>query len=289
VAPAPGSNDVYGGPGVDSVYYGYYGSPMWMNENGLDMIISLDDVANDGEALRGATDNVHSDNEMIYTGPGNDTVTGSEADIYIETGLGNDVISGGGGRDNVLAQDGDDTLNGDAADDRLSGGYGDDLVRGAAGDDYLDGSDSLGRDTFSGGPGVDFIALLREDDVSVTLDNVANDGQAGERDNVRSGVEDVTTGQGNDTIVGTAGDNDFSGGAGNDTLLGRGGNDGIDGGLGRDALSGGHGVDSISGGGNVDTILSQDATADYVTCGSSVDSVDRDRKDQVAVDCETLT
>ena len=52
---------------------------------------------------------------------------------------------------------------------------------------------------------------------------------------------------------------------------------------------GGRGTDSIAGGGNADTITSQDSDADFVTCGSSIDSLNHDRHDQVAVDCEKLS
>lgn len=69
-------------------------------------------------------------------------------------GAGSDVLRGGGARDTFVLEPGSDTY---------AGG---------------DGSDSF----FSGLPGAA---------VSVTLDNVANDGAAGESDNVGADIEDV--------------------------------------------------------------------------------------------------
>ena len=101
------------------------------------------------------------------------------------------------------------------------------------------------------GPTTSSAASLRDDanysalaaDIKVSLDDVANDGAAGEGDNVRSTVEIVEyrVGQrhdhrqrdrqrplhwgGNDTIFGGAGDDEIDAGAGADTLLGEAGND----------------------------------------------------------------
>lgn len=282
-----GNDDVRGGTGIDSLSYG----AMWWFGNIGDVTVSLDDVANDSEAGKSGLDNFHSDIEKINTGYGNDTITGSGAANIIFSGSGDDTIDGAGGRDNLDGGYGADILTGGPGNDRLNGQSGDDVVNGGDGDDYFDGGDFQGRDTFSGGPGVDFVAFNRESNVVVTLDDQPNDGDTGEGDNVMADMEDVVTGSGDDVIIGSAASNELSGGAGNDTIRGGGGNDGLDGALGRDYLNGGLGVDSISGGGNVDTIRSQDRdrSADYVTCGSSIDSVNRDLKDQVAVDCETLT
>ena len=71
----------------------------------------------------------------------------------------------------------------------------------------------------------------------MTLDNVANDGESGENDDVRSDVQNVTGGSGSDTLTGSSGNNVLSGGNGGDTL---------DGGTGTDILNGGAGADTVS-------------------------------------------
>ena len=60
-------------------------------------------------------------------------------------------------------------------------------------------------------------------DRNVTLDGAANDGAAGENDNVQT--ENITTALGNDTLTGDAGNNRLSGDQGNDTMNGGAGGD----------------------------------------------------------------
>ncbi len=280
--PGLGNDDVRGGPGNDYANYS--------NRSG-GVTVSLDNLGGDGETLLGESDNVHSDIESVYTGNGNDNVTGSAAANYISTGNGNDTLNGGGDRDTLSAGSGADTLNGGTGNDRLYDDEGADTLKGDAGDDNLYSYDgTVGRDIFSGGTGVDLVGFYGDKNVTVTLNNVANDGRAGDlTDNVKTDVEDVSTGAGDDTVTGSSASNDFTSGEGNDTLRGGAGSDGLDGDRGRDKLFGDNGVDSIYGGAGADTIVSQDTSADYVTCGSSVDSVNRDSKDQVTFDCEKLT
>jgi Ca2+-binding RTX toxin-like protein len=93
--------------------------------------------ANDG--VKGEHDNLGSDDadrcEWLYTGYGNDKLSGNS--VY------ND-IRGGGGKD---------TIKGRAGDDRFRGGTGNDTEFGGPGDDKLDGND--GDDTGNGGSGMD--------------------------------------------------------------------------------------------------------------------------------------
>ncbi len=87
--------------------------------------------------------------------------------------------------------------------------------------------------------------------MSVKLDNDANDGAAGEQDDVRT--ENVKGGKASDLLYGDGGPNslqgrfgdDFmNGNAGDDTLDGSGGNDTLVGGAGRDVLIGNTGTDT---------------------------------------------
>jgi Ca2+-binding RTX toxin-like protein len=121
----------------------------------------------------------------------------------------------------------------------MAGFGGDDILTGSEDLDFLYGGDGngndtlnsgLGPDTVDGGNGVDGGA--RTVGVNVSLDGVANDGQAGEGDNVNATVEHVTGGGGPDTLTGSAAANYFYGGDGNDTLTGGDGNDNLQGGHG---------------------------------------------------------
>jgi Ca2+-binding RTX toxin-like protein len=129
-----------------------------------------------------------------------------------------------------------------------------------------------GADTIIGERGVgDLLSYVNRDgDVTYTgQDGLANDGEAGEGDNVSSDVEWVYGGAGNDTLIGTdntnGGFNDLRGMKGKDTIYGLAGNDKLDrhswwgtdhlfGGSGNDFLEGGLGraVDVMDGGDDTD-------------------------------------
>ena len=161
-------------------------------------------------------------------GPGDDTLDG---------GAGKDVLTGGAGNDNIFGNAGDDRLDGGADDDFFNPGLGNDVASGGDGDDQFVNSFSQGAgpdaDTFSGGDGYDTIAETADTGggnpaplaVSVTLEgNLANDGAAGEGDNIESDIESVNDGffgtnAGDDTLVGSTGANSLDGGPGNDTVL----------------------------------------------------------------------
>ena len=138
------------------------------------------------------------------------------------------------------------TIDAGAGDDRLYGGSETDYLLGGSGVDVLDGGDGWdylfggpGADDLRGGPGIRDVADYndRTTAVTVTLDGLRNDGEAGENDLVEADVEDVFGGAGNDTIVGDVQSNDLNGLSGDDTL---------DGGLGPDILYGGDGTDTLT-------------------------------------------
>jgi Ca2+-binding RTX toxin-like protein len=105
--------------------------------------------------------------------------------------------------------------------------------------------------------------LMRSASVTVSLDDVAGDGAAGEGDNVGSTIENARGGQGNDSLSSPApvtADNTLVGGLGNDTLVGGLGNDTLVGLDGTDVLRGGGGNDLEQGGDGNDT-FDQEAAA----------------------------
>src|SRR4051794_27190394 len=84
---------------------------------------------------------------------------------------------------------------------RLMGGNGDDKLTGGPGDDVLIGE--AGADTMAGGGGRDTADYsARTAPVTVNLDSKANDGEAGEDDNVAPDVEGIARGSGHDARAG---------------------------------------------------------------------------------------
>ena len=205
-----GADEVHGGTGRDTMTYEDHFSPP-----GVD--VSLDDVANDGQ-------------------PGEGDNVGSDIEVLIGSGFG-------------------DHLTGRSRPDHIFGMAGDDVLSGLGGKDVLDGGSpgqtQDGSDVFHGGPGVDTVV---EDgpsgDLVLSIDDHANDRVAGDPsqgvDDIRTDVEVVIGGIGNDTISGSASDNHLVGGLGNDILLGAGGNDLLVPGPGVDSVRGGPGVDTAS-------------------------------------------
>jgi Ca2+-binding RTX toxin-like protein len=269
------------------------------------LTITMDGLANDGEAGEG--DNVDVDLEDVFGGQGNDTLTGSPANNTMVGGpwggSGSDTIKGlagddemdGGGNDtsadNLVGGDDDDTLNGSGGPDRLTGGEGNDILQAGLGNDTVSGD--AGNDTFevdwsgtadgadviSGGVGTDMAQYDRRTaDLTITLDGSANDGQAGEGDNVKGDVEDVVGGIGADRITGNAADNmllgTWPGGAdGNDVVKGGAGMDRLYGAIGNDTLIGGDGEDVMHGDEGDDSLQAKDGGWDFVNGGEGTDVV----------------
>jgi Ca2+-binding RTX toxin-like protein len=204
-------------------------------------------------------------------GTGNDTLTGGPKGDLLRGGTGTDHIYGLGGSDRIEGGSGNDHLFGGDGNDRLYDDEGNDVVYGGNGDDWFDdgnGNDKYyggnGSDTFnmfqpygsvknhsdllSGGSGVDYAAYgAYQRGISISLDGKANDGLAGEHDNVGRDVESVFGGFGNDYLYGGPEDDFLEGNWGNDVIYGEGGDDTLVGQQGSDKLYGGAGDDSLLG------------------------------------------
>jgi Ca2+-binding RTX toxin-like protein len=231
-----GSDFLSGGAGQDRAVYA---------TRTAGVTVSLDNVANDGAA--GEKDDVRSDIEDVAGGSGNDTLTGDkDANLLI----------GNGGADKLYGLDGNDVLDGGSGDDQLYGQNGNDLLDGGVGTDYLSGGNGTGD-------GVSY--AVRTASVFVSLDGVANDGVAGEKDFVNADVEGIIGGLGNDTLTGNAGDNLIQGGRGNDLINAGGGNDTVYGNAGQDRLYG-------QGGNDVLYAADGDNEPDYVDGGLGSDT-----------------
>src|SRR5262245_28155302 len=141
---------------------------------------------------------------------------------------GGDTIEGTVNADRLFGEDGGDTLFGLNGNDVLDGGPGDDYFEDGPGDDSASGGPNndtftvgVGRDDIAGGDGQDTADFSgRTGDVTVTPNDVADDGEAGEGDNVHSDIESVTGGSGNDRIVAGPSASYLYGGSGNDSITG---------------------------------------------------------------------
>jgi Ca2+-binding RTX toxin-like protein len=265
VVEGTGQNDVIdGGPGNDCL----------LGRDGDDTVDGGvgDDFAdgNDGsDTVRGG------DGSDFLEGSNDDdpTLEGGAGDDILRGGLGNDRISGGDGGDFFLAGPGEDNVTGGSGDDELRGGEDDDTLNGEGGDDLLVGN--AGADVMDGGDGfdaVDYFERLADDPVTVTLNDQADDGSAGEGDNVLR-TEDVRGGEGNDTLRGSDA-SEVS------IMVGGGGNDTINPGSLEDIVSGDTGDDSIE---------TRDGYLDRIQCGEGVDTVNADSLDVLGDGCENVT
>ena len=268
-----GADDMWGGPGGDSVHYSNRSWPVG---------VLLDDLANDGDFATGEGDNVHTDIEDAVGGSGPDAFQGSSAVNHLTGGAGNDGMHGNDGNDVLSGGVDNDSLYGDAGDDALRGGPGNDDEHGDAGQDVmLQDSGANGADTFSDS---DFNATVdyssRTTAIVVHMDAAANDGEdangdwiAEEGDNVDPSISVVDSGSGRDLLTGRTvhlpgapNGPVLKGNIGDDYLAGGNGASGpnsfgtfLNGGAGNDWLEGSAWSDNLSGGPGNDTERGNDS------------------------------
>ncbi len=274
-----GEDHLAGGDGVDDLAGGAGGDTL-DGGTGRDQ---LDGGSGDDVLTGGA------DSDALYGGAANDALDGGSSDDVLDGGVGDDVLNGSDGNDVLQAAAGADALHGGAGDDdllvssgaptvldggdgndRLQGGGAGDVLDGGPGNDVLDGGD--GADVLAGGAGSDTADYgQRVAALAVTLGSGANDGAAGEHDDVRGDVEQVLGGAGNDVLVAGATPAQLRGNGGNDTLRG---------GRATDLLDGGDGSDRVQA-------RSHPHDTDVVHCGGGTDTYDADRSDRIASDCES--
>lgn len=221
----------------------------------------------------------------VFTGAGNDNISINPIDAPPATLLGgdgndtlqgtndDDSLDGGAGIDSIVGNEGNDTLIGGTETDYFTGGEGNDSCDGGDGADYFwaDG----GSDTYIGGLGNDIMDYTAATDpLSLTLDDVANDGGPnwGYADNLTSSLETILGGTGSDTISGEGGPNYIQGGNGNDVIWGVGGNDSLSGNGGNDSVYGGSGNDSVYGQAGND-VLDGAGGNDYLEGNAGYDSI----------------
>jgi Ca2+-binding RTX toxin-like protein len=269
-----------GGNGIDHIYYN-------LRTARIGLFIG-DGSANDGDLDTNEQDEILGDVENGTTGSGDDylwdTSTtnnnafngGSGGGDWFIGGDGNDVLVGNNGGDYMEGRDGSDVLNaGDDSDqlygangnDRLLGGDAGDHLQGDADDDTLVPGNDDDADNIQGEGGRDSVYYNdRSTNVRVSLNNAGDDGgdtgsgPGSEGDNVRSTVEDVYTGSGEDNIFGSGQPNRIDTAAGDDEARGGGGVDRLYTGAGDDVLR-----------------TNGDGLRDYLYCGEGSEDEGGDR------------
>lgn len=184
---------------------------------------------------------------MVATN-GNDLINGTSNNDLIDALAGNDTVNGRGSND---------TINGNDGADRLLGNDGNDLISGGTGDDFLDGGTGIDTANYaflSSGGNYDLGAGVAS--FSGFSEEILN-------------FENLRTGSGSDTVLGSIDDNRIFTGNGNDIVDGGDGNDFIDmgagddslniGSLGNDTFNGGSGNDFIDGGSGNESYFGQDS------------------------------
>jgi hypothetical protein len=181
-----------------------------------------------------------------------------------------------------------DSLNGSPGsfNERFFGLGGDDVMTGGPGFDvFAMGAQADGADRIFGGADADTVEYdQRTRSVTVNLsDGGADDGEAGERDELRE-LESARTGSGNDTLkvnaASTSGVFLHSGGGG-DTITGTNAADTIV------ALGGGR--DTIDARDGADVINTRDDQDDRVACGAGIDTITADSTNlDVQAGCERV-
>ncbi|SEG78213.1 Hemolysin-type calcium-binding repeat-containing protein [Nonomuraea solani] len=267
---------------------GLSGTPTGLDvdgHEGADTIINLLPTSNKTQArLHGG-----SGNDVIYGGPGVQWLNGglSPDDLAANQGrpdTGNDKLFGGCAQE---CADSGDLLEGSDGNDGLTGGPGNDDLRGG-----------IGVDTYAGGSGRDVVSYADKGvRVQASLNNVADDGIAGEQENLPNDVEDIYGGRSADVLTGNDADNTLNGGpGGGDALYGNGGSDTLYGGsgvdklygdykdsamtYGNDYLYGGADGDLLVGGWGIDHSREYDYDTGTDTC-QSVESEDHDKCEAV--------
>ena len=250
-----GSDTIFGGDGNDYLSAG--------NNNNTDW--GTGDNGTESNVLDGG-----AGNDTLIGAFSTDTLTGGDGNDTLEGRGQNDVLDGGSGNDSLSGGDGDDSLNGGTGTDALFGGDGNDLLIsdstdandtpdslfGGVGDDTIQIAGAFnGYSSIDGGDGRDTLELLPANDRNLLVDmnsGTVADGTIGTQE--FTSIENITTGGGNDTIVGTSDANVLSGGGGADHISGMGGADTLQGDAGDDTILGGAGDDLISTGSGADRI-----------------------------------
>ncbi|MBN8474837.1 calcium-binding protein [Sulfuritalea sp.] len=252
-------------------------------------------------------------NDVLVGTTGDDTINGLAGDDTLYGLAGDDTLTGNAGNDNLLGGAGDDSLDGSSGNDGLFGEAGNDtyLFGNGSGQDYVSDYDSTAGNIdivrLAAGIGPEHVTVTRDlYSLYLSLNNGADrltlsnwfsgnayqvervefaDGTVWGAEELAARIPGAT--EGNDVLVGGAGDDAINGLGGIDTIYGQAGNDSLDGGggddaligyVGNDVLDGGAGNDGLQGGAGNDTYLfgngsGQDVIHDYDSTVGNFDMV----------------
>ena len=306
-----GGADVLTGGAGDDANYGGSGDDLIRGRAGDDLIDGGDGYDRAGyyttdESAGGVTVDLNLQGQAQDTGQGWDTLVSIE---YVSGTPFADVLTGDA-NDNILwgssaTIDPDSNWLSTTNDDTLDGGEGNDLL--AVG---------IGNQTLIGGDGIDTVAFTENfgDDPPINIDlnlqGIAQD--TGQGTWTLTGIENLSGGDDNDTLIGDDNQNILAGATGDDLLSGGGGNDALYGdGIfdsaspasgaptlftdfganGNDTLDGGTGDDQLYGGGGNDTASFASETGGvqaFLYNGGSGEALAADGYDQL-YDIENLT
>lgn len=278
---------LFGGDGDDYVD-GDEGADSLSGGDGADTIVG--DGGNDSIDGGTGADSIYAgaDNDTVYGGTGDDTAyLGDGNDTFGDwsTDDGNDTVYGGAGNDFINGGNDNDELYGGADDDTLIGASGDDTLYGGTGNDVFQITDDHESDTIIGGEdagdgdidSVSFNNWTSTDGVTVTAtgDEAGNydyDGTNGTGTFVE--IEEIQTTNYDDTVDMSADGSgvNVSTFDGDDSIIGGDGDDLVFGGEGADTFNTGEGNDSVDLGsdgagnpdGDADVIVLQDDFGDDV-------------------------
>ena len=216
-----GADNIDGGTGLDNAFVDRSGltAAQTANFSNANATVTLSDGtkiirveaityhAGTGDDVVTASNDIGgSDNNRLYGGAGNDTLTASAQGAFLSGGDGADTLNGAAGYDFIDGGEGNDIIqtggNGGLDIDIIVGGAGDDQITvNHAGNHVIYGDDALGL-VAAGNDIIDLSAA------GASSQNTIFGGGGG---------DSIIASAGNDDVTGGAGDDDINGGAGTDT------------------------------------------------------------------------
>lgn len=257
-----GNDSLYGGAGIDTIFggagndliYGGTGNDTINAGEGVDSVYGGDDADNIVVQNPMGTNYIYGgeagiDNDAIdllnHTGGVWAVYTGNEAGQITDTGVGITNFAEIEGL--VLTMDDDwvdasmtttgVNLGGFGGNDSMTGGTGADSMTGGEGDDTFYVLDTFGNDTINGneagetvGDTLDAFQMTGDAVLDLSAGSNDEDGTLTTGSDVLtfSNIENIILGEGNDSVIGSAGNDQVTLGGGQDTVDGGAGNDSFD-------------------------------------------------------------
>jgi Ca2+-binding RTX toxin-like protein/phage FluMu protein gp41 len=248
-----GNNYIEGGDGANTITAGPtgFGNNIIVSGSGIDTIsVGNGDNCIDAGTGGANTITVGSGNNTIISGSGIDGFTVGNGNNYIEGGEGANTIAVGNGNNTIISGSGIDTITAGNGSNNIEGGEGANAITTGTGNDVV--SSGISADTIVTGAGNDIIKDAGG--AGAVTAGAGHDRLIMDFSTATTAVTNTVTGA--DSHGGVLGGTTYTGveefhittGSGNDTLLGGDGADVLDGGAGADSLSAGSGSDVIYGG-----------------------------------------